>query len=262
MKQLQSVGSHFMKAGAVVAIVALAGALQAADTRAGYAKVRYVVGSPMVAKGGGAQWAPLEKDAILRTGDVIKTDDKSHADIMLGYNNGSFQLAPGSELAFDKLQYTLSAFEVVHDTQLNLKSGKIGTAVRKMAPASKYEVKTTKGVAGVRGTRASIAANGDTTVAEGVVVQSLMMPDNTAKTFTIKKGMTLVAATGQLRDATPEEIKWVDQIVADALTHGGYVVDQDPLSRRFFQESQFEPYLPPVSGAEMPYEPPPSPYRR
>jgi hypothetical protein len=254
-------GSQFVKVGAIMAMAALAGALQAADTRAGYAKVRYVVGSPMVAKGGGSQWQPLEKDSILRTGDVIKTDDKSHVDVMLGYNNGSFQVAPSSELAFDKLQYTLSAFEVTHDTQLNLKSGKIGTAVRKMAPASKYEVKTTRGVAGVRGTRASIAASGDTTVAEGVVVQSLMMPDNTAKTFTIKKGMTLVAASGQLRDATPEEIKLVDQIVADALTHGGFIADQDPLSRRFFLESQFEPYLPPVSTAEQPYEPPVSPRR-
>ncbi len=240
MKRTLLLGNRavWLTAMAVVACAITAGA---ADTHQGYAKVRYVVGHAVVSKGGGA-WQAVERFMILHPGDIVKTDAKSHVDLMLGYNNGSVQVTPSSELALDKLIYTTTGLEVIHDTQLNLRSGVLVGHVNKMTTGSKYEIKTPRGVAGVRGTTYRVAANGDITVTEGTLVQSLVMADGTIKTFTITAGYTLVAATGELRPATPEEIKWANDVAGDALTHGSDFVDLE-----FYRAAEVEPFISPTA---------------
>lgn len=245
MKLRECFGHQVVQWGAVAVLIACAGTLSAATTHQGFAKVRWVEGHATVSKGGGAA-SKLERFMVVHPGDVVKTDNKSHVDLDLGNNNGTIQVTPGSELALDKLTFSNTGFEIIHDTQLNLRSGVLCGQVKKMAPGSKYEVKTPKGVAGIRGTRYRIAANGDVTVTEGTLVQALVMPDGTVKTITVGAGQTLVAATGDVRPATKEEINFVNQTVGDSMTHGGVGPDRDPTSTQFFRETSQEPYVSPI----------------
>jgi hypothetical protein len=255
MKIAERVGTRLVRWGTAATMAFCATALIAASDKAGSAQVRYVFGTAQVAKGTGAGQA-VERYMILHSGDVIKTDGKSHVDLALGNNNGSVQVTPASDLALEKLSYMNNGLEVTHDTQLFLRSGTVAGVVNKMAAASKYEVKTPKGVVGIRGGRYRISANGDVAVTDGRAVMALTMPDGSVKTFTIDQGNMLAAATGQIRPLSRTETREINEVVGDAGTHGGYLNGLDPASRQFFQEAQNEPYVPPnLQPQEVPVSP-------
>jgi hypothetical protein len=245
MTHVKSYGNRGMTWGALMAMTVFATAVLAANTEQGFAKVRYVSGQVTFLKTGG-QWQPVEKNMFLRAGDAVKTGPNSHVDMWLANNNGDIHLEQNSELTLDKLSYTYTGFEMLHDTQLNLRSGVLAGNVNRMSTGSKYEIKTPRGVAGIRGTRYRIAANGDVTVTEGTVVISLVMADGSIKTFAIPSGHTLVAATGEVRAATYDEIKATNDAVGDAMTHGGGSGPADADDIKFFRESQQEPFVSPV----------------
>jgi hypothetical protein len=255
MKIAERVGTRLVRWGGVASMAFCATALIAASDHAGGAKVRFVVGTAQVAKGAGAGQA-VERYMVLHSGDVVKTDGKSHVDLALGNNNGSVQVTPASELALEKLTYVNTGLEQTHDTQLFLRAGTVAGVVNKMAAASKYEVKTPKGVVGIRGGRYRISANGDVAVTDGRAVMALTMPDGSVKTFTIDQGNMLAAATAQLRSLSRTETREINELAGDASTHGGYLNDMDPASRRFFEEAQNEPYVPPnLQPQEAPVSP-------
>src|SRR5947209_15179673 len=65
-----------------------------------------------------------------------------------------------SILGLDKLTSLQTGADVVTETQLDLKRGRLTGNVKKLSAASKYEVKLPNGVAGVRGTHFDIQAVG------------------------------------------------------------------------------------------------------
>ena len=246
MKRAEHFGARVIGWSALVALALGVTTAGAATEHQGYAKVRYVVGQALVSKGTGAGMK-IERYQILHAGDTVKTDARAHVDLMLGWNNGSFQVTPGSEVTLDKLTYQNTGLEVVHDTQLNLKSGAIAGLVNKMAAGSKYDVKTTKGIARISGTRYKISANGDTAVTEGRAMMALDMADGSTKTFTIDAGKVLIASVPEVRALSSAEKDEINDLVGDAITHGGYLNDQDPETLKFFLQSQQEPYVSPVA---------------
>ncbi len=256
MKIAERVGTRLVRWGVAAGMVVCATAVIGATERNGSAMVRFAFGQPQVSRGSGAA-VTAERYMVLRPGDVIKTDAKSHLDMVLGNNNGSAQVTPGSELALEKLTYSNNGLEVVHDTQLSLRSGAVAGNVNKMAAASKYEIKTPKGVVGIRGTRYKISANGDVAVTDGRAVMALTMPDGSVKTFTVDQGNMLAAATGQIRPLSRTETREINELINDSMTHGGYLNSADPNTRKFFDEAQQEPWVPPVTEVE---EPPVSPF--
>ncbi len=250
MKIAERVGTRLIQWGTVMVMGACAATVSAAADHQGYAKVRYVVGDAVVTKAGGGS-AKVEQYMIIHPGDTIKTDAKAHVDLMLGYNNGSFQVTPSSEVTLSKLTYEITALETVHDTQLDLKAGTICGVVKKMAPGSKYDVKTPRGVASIKGTRYRISANGDLGIPSGRAAMALVMPDGSIKTFTVNAGQILIAATPEVRALTVSETDEINGITIDAQSHGGYAAGMDPEVRRIFIESQIEPYLPPAPSLEF-----------
>ncbi|MBI5388682.1 MAG: FecR domain-containing protein [Verrucomicrobia bacterium] len=246
MNYTQRLGGRWTVGLAVAALASMVASLTAAPLHQGFAKVRYVVGQAEYAKPGG-QKQKLEKGMALQPGDTIYSGAGAHVDIALGNNNGSIEVAPDSELKLDTLTWEYSGLEVVHNTQLSLSKGVVYGQVNKMNAASKYEVKTPKAVAGIRGTRYRIAANGDVTVSEGTVIISIVQPDGSIKTFTITAGNTLVAATGTIRPATDQELKDVNTQTLDAMTHGGYdAAGLDPDTKKFLNEGRQEPFVSPT----------------
>ena len=127
--------------------------LFAADAQAaspGAALVKKVVGTVTYtdAKGGG----PLTEGQILLQGASITTGAGSYADLNLGVNGDSLRVEADSTVALNKLEYTKAA-EVVVNTELEVKKGStVANVATKLSKASKYEIKTPAGVAGIRGT--------------------------------------------------------------------------------------------------------------
>ena len=131
-----------------LALFAISISLQAKD---GKAVVRAVRGTAKYSAGGGV-WVPLKVGTTLQPGSSIQTGPESTVDLFLGQNGPVVRVTPETTIGFDKLAYTDTGADTVIDTQLNLKSGRILGNVKKLAAASRYEIKTPNGVAGIRGT--------------------------------------------------------------------------------------------------------------
>ncbi len=116
----------------------------------GAAQVKKVVGKADYtdAKGGGA----LKEGDILFQGATITTGAGSYVDLFLGVNGDSLRVEADSTLSLNKLDYT-KAGETIVNTQLDVTKGAVvANVVNKLSKASKYEIKTPAGVAGIRGT--------------------------------------------------------------------------------------------------------------
>lgn len=116
----------------------------------GAAVVKKVVGTATYtdAKGGG----PLKEADILLQGATITTGAGSYVDLDMGVNGNALRVEADSSLTLTKLDFT-RAGEVIVNTELEVKKGSaVANVVNKLSKASKYEIKTPAGVAGIRGT--------------------------------------------------------------------------------------------------------------
>jgi hypothetical protein len=188
----------------------------------GAAKVVQIKGSARYAIGGGS-WEPLKQGMTVKPGTVIQTgvENGSFVDLVLtesenapvpaafiggikhgGAGSGSgggykptaeqnvIRLYANTLLGVDKLSSVQTGAELVTDTQLDLKAGKIFGSVKKMSAASKYEVKLPNGVAGIRGTTFEISSSGILTVLDGQVVLAVTGKDGNVTTKVISAGQS------------------------------------------------------------------------
>src|SRR5439155_16866129 len=88
--------------------------------------------------------------------------------------------------------------DVVTETQLDLKAGRITSNVKRMSAASKYEVKIPNGVAGIRGTIYDITAEGVVRVSAGSLVLAYVGADGTVVTQVVMGGQQFDSRTGQI----------------------------------------------------------------
>jgi len=194
----------------------------------GQAVVRFTSGAASFSSKGGA-FRPLKVNTLLTTGDVIKTEANAQVDLFLGRNNGAVQVAPNTVLALERLTYSTAGEEVIHDTGLDLQQGRVYGRVGKMSAQSKYEVKTPRFVAGIKGTRYSISADGMVTVSEGSVLVVVALPpaqpggQPIIQTYRVDAGNSfdVKAAVGQeVRPATPAETQLLNAQIQELLQQG------------------------------------------
>lgn len=227
--------------GLVACSVALAmiSTLAAQSVMQGTAKVAKIVGAARYHTGDG-QWRPLHVGAVLKPGSVVQTskDRESYVDLILGEGGGSGVLRPVSsmsaagagggaggykpsasqnivrvldntQLGIDKLTATQTGSDVVTDTQLDLKAGRIMGNVKKMSAASRYEVKLPNGVAGIRGTGFWLSSDGVVAVREGTVVDAYVDSNGNPLTQVVTNNQEFDPRTGQV---TP-----IPAVIADSL---------------------------------------------
>jgi len=103
-----------------------------------------------------------------------------------------------SALGIDKLTSTDTGADVVTETQLDLRAGRVLDTVKKMNSASKYEIKLPNGVAGIRGTCYDLWANGLFRIGNGSGVISIIGADNQPNTKVVPGGYEFDPGTGQL----------------------------------------------------------------
>lgn len=214
------------------AFISITATVSAQDAQAGFATVVRVQGMASYSLGDD-NWHPLVAGKYLPVGAIIRTGENGVVDVVLGKDldiphtvwhpdtiafapdspvrgmisykpsveQNVVRLTPETTLAIDKLMVTDTGADTVSDTELNLKKGKIFASVKKLSGASQYLIKLPSGIAGVRGTKFSISADGTTAVFEstgGGVVLSLVLPDGSTKTFVVTPGNLLDPASGQM----------------------------------------------------------------
>jgi len=176
-------------------------------------------------------WQPLSTGQVLHPGSVIQTsrDAGSYVDLALGEGSattvaasptasaafiapskgGSINFKPSTVqntvrvmentvLGIDKISVMETGADVVSDTQLDLKSGRIVGNVKKMSAASRYEIKLPNGVAGIRGTVYDITADGTIRVASGSVVISFVDAKGNVQTRSVMGGQQYDSRTDQI----------------------------------------------------------------
>lgn len=183
----------------------------AQSTKQGKAQVRAVVGSARYSTGGGT-WLELTPGTVLYAGSTIATSAGSHVDLYLGINGPVVRVSQDTQVGLDKLTYTDTGADAVIETQLNLTKGTLIGDVRKLAAASRYEIKTPAGVAGIRGTQYVITHTLMLFILKGLGHVAYILPDGNILSDSVSTGEVFVPP-GTKRAITREEYdRWVAQI--------------------------------------------------
>ncbi len=150
MKQRRNLKT-ILVAGAAMVALCMAASVQAQGMQQGKGVVRKIKGSATYTTAGGAT-TPLKVGDVLVPGTTVNAGAESSVDINLDVNGPILRVTADTSVALDTLSFSGSGSDVVIETKLNLQDGRILGSVKKTAAASKYEVKTPTGVAGIRGT--------------------------------------------------------------------------------------------------------------
>src|SRR5215831_19136045 len=239
-----------------LALVSTAAAQGAMD---GAAKVIRVKGPARYTTGNNV-WQPIRTGDVLRAGTVVQTstEDGSYVDLVLGDVNAATSAAlptaitykpgiqnsmagsttsfrPSSEqnvvriwantaLGIDKLTAMQTGADMVTETQLDLKQGRISGNVKKMSAASKYEVKLPNGVAGVRGTLFDIQAIGIVKVYVGSMVVAWVDPKTqNVTTQTVMGGQSYDAPNNQVSPLSPASMSELQELGMSLLVSQGVI---------------------------------------
>lgn len=185
----------------------------------GIAKVVAISGDARYFTAGDSTPHNLKVGMILKSGVTIQTASGMNNYVDLILNNPSAMAAPSgspsaiahyqpkaeqdgirifdnSVLSVDKLTVTPTGADTVTDTELDLKAGSILGTVKKLDPASKYEVKIPNGVAGIRGTIYFLSASGILRVVSGSVVMAYVGPSGNVITQVVNAGEQFDISTG------------------------------------------------------------------
>lgn len=222
--------------------LAMVSSLSAQNVVQGKARVVRIGGHARFTTGNNV-WQPLHVGDVVKPGTVIQTENKEGAfvDLVLGDGSGSLGFAssggggaasaavtpiayrPSAEqnvvriwqnsaLGIDKLTSTDTGADVVTETQLDLRAGRVLGTVKKMNSASKYEIKLPNGVAGIRGTFYDITSDGVVRVSSGSVVLAYMAADGTVTTKVVVAGQQFDARTGEVTPIPEDIIKIMDAV--------------------------------------------------
>lgn len=204
MNSFRSMGGMVARLTVGAALLALASVAQAAVEK-GSASVVTVQGKAEFSTDG-ATWTALKRGESLREGAIIRTATAAGADLDLGRNGSVLRILPGSTVALTSLTYEQTGLETIVNTQIDIRTGKVVGQVQKLSSASKYELKTAKAVATIRGTRYSMEASGKLVVAEGSVVVVALKEDGSTVTRVVNANEAFTPASGAVVAATDADL--------------------------------------------------------
>ena len=225
---MRPVGRLSRLLGLAVAVGVFGGITAQAAPVQNKAVVRAVRGTANYSQDRGANWKKLNVGAQLSQNAVIRTAPGSIVDLFLGENGPVVRVTEDTTVGIDRLTIDDLGPEKIIETQLDLRSGRILGSVKKLAAASKYEVKTPQGVAGIRGTRYDISADGTVSVLEGQVVVVYIVQGQPVS-VTVNAGQTarppIRAGEPARLTATPMEIQRRLNNEIDAIPVGPVTVE-------------------------------------
>ena len=156
----------------------------------GRAEVMKVVGKATATDAKGSAKS-ITQGMVLGTGDTITTDPGSTVDLNLGLNGDFLRVDPDTSIKIDNLDIANVANRTV-TTQLNVNRGGItGNVVNKLSVASKYEIKSASGVAGIRGTVYSVKTDASGRITRIICTSGTVRFTQGGVTVTITAGQAL-----------------------------------------------------------------------
>jgi hypothetical protein len=233
-------GSLVSGLAGTVLFLAFASDLIAQTPMEGTVKVVRKVGAAKYSTGNNV-WQPVEVGTILRPGSIIQSSSVagSYVDLALGETaavteptvylyrpyiptslSSSLALRPNAQqnvvrlwdntvLAIDKLTTQITGADIVTDTQLDLKTGRISGTVKKMSAGSRYEMKVPLGVASIRGSSYDLAVEGVLKVFAGAALfSSASLPNGRS----VPEGFQYDARTGQMTPIPQTMVQMFEQI--------------------------------------------------
>ncbi len=153
MKRIPTLITYF------VAVALVIFSANTADAASGSALIRNVVGTASYTGPGGS--GPLRAGLALGEGTTITTGAGSHVDIYMPNNGGIIRLEANSTVKFDTLRFRKLGAGSSFETNVNVTRGNVvANVVKKLSRASRYQVRTPTGIAGIRGTSLRAGAGG------------------------------------------------------------------------------------------------------
>lgn len=204
MNSFRTVSGVMARLSVGAVLFALASVAHAAVEK-GTAKVLAVQGSAEISTDG-TDWKALRRGEALHEGAWIRTSSSSAADLDLGRNGSQLRIMPNSTVALSALTYEDTGIETIINTQIDLRAGRVLGNVQKLSAASKYEVKSSKAVATVRGTRYDFQADGRLVVAEGSVVVVSYRDDGSTITRVVNANEMFTPVSGLVTPATEADL--------------------------------------------------------
>jgi hypothetical protein len=200
-----------------------------ANAGTGQAKVSGVrAGTASFSENGGA-WSELKAGTVLKPGATIKTDSLGVVDLNLGKNGPTVRVNPDTTLALVTLNIEEGAGERIVTTELGLRSGKIQGVVRGLSAASRYEIMTTSGTFGVKGTKYQVSARGEFSVEDGEGYAKYTAPGASAPgQMTVPKGYTFEPTLNNNRGGLIETLPSVKDEIASASGGAGAPAQGEP----------------------------------
>ena len=185
------------------------------------ARVRAIRGTAKYKANG--EWHALRVNDVLKEGTLIQTEKESTVDLFV--NQSVIRVTPDTTIGLEKLSAQNTGADNVTETSLYLRTGRVLGNVKKLAAASRYEIKTPNGVTGVRGTDFDVsvyqgAAGGwhlTVTSVQGTLVGAGTNSKGEMKTAVINTGETWSPEEGL--NPTPQNLLTEAQGVIFDLTH-------------------------------------------
>jgi hypothetical protein len=230
---MRPVGAISRMMGFAIAVAAFVGATHVqAVPEMNEAVVRGVRGTANYSTDRGSNWRDLKVGTKLRQNSIIRTAPGATVDLFLGDNGPVVRVTENTTMGIDRLTIDRSGTEKIIETQLDLRAGRILGNVKHLAAASKYEVKTPQGVAGIRGTRYDISADGRVSLTEGNAVVVYVIGGRTS-TGNVNAGQTIrppttAGGTPQVAPLTPTEINSINQQIGQITTERGGITTTTP----------------------------------
>lgn len=206
---------NLIACGVALLVSALVTDLQAQVAKQSKAKVRKVQGEVQYKANAAANWAPLKQGTVLNPGAIVETAKGASVDLWLVDIGSVVRVTESTQLGLDKLNYSQADGETLVDTELNLKAGTILGNVKKLAAASRYDVKIPNGVCGIRGTEYKVSANGVVHVVSGTVRVTYVPPTGGAPIVRdVNAGQTFYPPVGnqeaQVTSIPPTAPEWIE----------------------------------------------------
>jgi hypothetical protein len=157
-------------------------------------------------------------DLVLNNAQAVAPPSGSPSDIahyQPKADQDGIRIFENTVLLVDKLTLTATGADTVTDTELDLKAGSILGTVKKLSPASKYEVKIPNGVAGIRGTVYYLSAAGILRVLSGSVVMAYVGSGGNVITQVVNAGEQFDTTTGLV---TPIPINVMQSLIRAAFS--------------------------------------------
>lgn len=180
----------------LVAVIATPVKAATAGAVNGKAIVMKVVGNASYVDARGGDGI-LREGMTLGQGTSIITGSGAYVTLDLGLNGDALTVNENSTVAIDTLTLRETGAEKAATTELDAKRGSLSFNVKKLSAASKYEVKTANGVAGIRGSRGIIYAVGIYQCLDGsLLVRVRNVTTGQVQTFSVTRANALDVSRG------------------------------------------------------------------